>query len=125
MDLKTSAIALLATLCLSGAASAQQTEIDAQKLPVDIERLQRKFRESTEREQRSGPTLRYTVDVFAKTPRIQLITPEDNVRFGPTRNTAPTHQDMINIVTPQAFRSPVMDFSNLMRWINDKTKDKK
>ena len=56
----------------------------AQKLPVNIERLQRKFRESTEREQRAGPTLRYTVDVFAKdSSASSSITPEDNVRFGP------------------------------------------
>jgi hypothetical protein len=38
--------------------------------------------------------------------------------------SAPTHQDMLNIVTPQEFRSPVMDFSNLLRWLQNRSRDR-
>ena len=33
---------------------------------------------------RNGPMLRYTVEVFAQAPRIQLFKPQDDLRFGPT-----------------------------------------
>jgi len=125
MAARPTAIALLFTACFAASASAQQVVIDASKLPINVERLQKKLRESAVREQGSGLTLRYTVDVFAKAPSIEIITPQDNLRFGPTPNTAPTHQDMMNIVTPREFRSPIMDFGNLMRWLTDKSKDKK
>jgi hypothetical protein len=124
MAVRFAAIALLLMTCTAVPASAQQAEIDASKLPVNFERLQKKLQQSATRDQGNGPTLRYTIDVFAKAPTIQLIAPQDNLKFGPTPNTAPTHQDMMNIVTPQEFRSPAMDFSNLMRWFKDKSKDK-
>jgi hypothetical protein len=102
-----------------------QSEVDANKLPVNLGRLQRRLNESVEREQGNGPMFRYTVDVFARAPRIELFTPDDNLLYGPTRFTAPTHQEMMNLVTPQEFRSPIMDFSNLMRWLQDRSKSDK
>ena len=103
----------------------QQPAIDVSKLPVSPARLQQKLKESIEREEMSGNTLRYTIDVFALAPKIQLFTPEDNLVFGPARFSAPTNQDMINIMTPQEFRSPIMDFSNMFRWLSDRSKSDK
>ena len=119
------AAALLLTLCGSTVAPLQaqppqQTRVDATKLPVNLDRLQRKVQESVAREQNTGFTLHYTVDVFAPAPRIQLFQPDDNLRFGTPRYAIPTHQEMMDIVTPQEFRSPIMDFSNLMRWLRDR-----
>lgn len=102
-----------------GAASAQ---IDATKLPVNLGRLQRQLQVANDREQRDGAVLRYAISVVGQAPRITLITPQDNVRYGQPSYGAPTHQEMMNFVTPQEFRAPVMDFSNLMRWIQNKTK---
>jgi hypothetical protein len=103
----------------------QEPAIDVSKLPVAPARLQRKLQESIARDERDGVTLRYTVDVFALAPRLQLFAPEDNLLFGPTRFSTPTSQDMINQVTPQEFRSPIMDFSNMFRWLQGSKSDKK
>ena len=35
---------------------------------------------------------------------------------------APTHREMIEHVTPQEYRSPVMDFNALFKWLADKAK---
>jgi hypothetical protein len=125
MAVRSAALALLFAACFAVPARAQQADIDASKLPVNVERLQKKLQESVAREQRNGPTLRYTVEVFATAPRIELITPQDNLRFGPTPFSAPTHQEMMNIVTPQEFRAPAADFSNLFRWLKDRSKSQK
>src|SRR5688572_22676963 len=77
------------------------SEANVDKLPVDLSRLQRRLKDSAEREARGGPKLRFDINVYAAAPRIQLIRPEDNVRTGQPRWSAPSHQDMINIVTPQ------------------------
>ena len=79
---------------------APQQSVDVSKLPVNLDRLQKKLVASVEREQRDGLVLRYTVQVFEQAPRIKLITPEDNIRFGPTRSTAPTHKEMMRVVSP-------------------------
>jgi hypothetical protein len=113
-------------------ARAQQKEpqqpppaVDVSKLPVAPERLQRKLQESIARETIDGTTIRYSVDVFGLAPRLQLFTPEDNLLFGPMKFGAPTQKEMMNIMTPQEFRSPVMDFNNLFRWLSDKSKSDK
>jgi hypothetical protein len=128
--LATVGVCLVLGLPSSAAAQATQQKeeppvVDVSKLPVAPERLQRKLRESLEREELVGNTLRYTVDVFAFAPQIKLFGPEDNLLFGPARSQVPTQRDMMNIVTPQEFRSPVMDFSNLARWLQDRSKSDK
>jgi len=127
---RSSAALLLVALCSVAvsplhAQAPQQSLVDATKLPVNLDRLQQKVKESVAREENTGFTLRYTVDVFAPAPRIQLFQPDDNLRFGAPRFAVPTHQQMMDVVTPQEFRSPVMDFSNLMRWLQIVNKDKK
>lgn len=103
----------------------QPPPIDVSKLPVSPARLQQKLKESIEREELIGDTIRYKIDVFALAPKIQLFTPEDNLMFGPSRFSAPTSQDMTNIMTPQEFRSPIMDFSNMFRWLSERSKSDK
>jgi hypothetical protein len=125
-------LSLMLILAAPPVAGAQQSQpspqpqasqtVDVTKLPVAPERLQRKLREAAEREEMEGLNLRYTIDVFAFAPRIQLINPEDNLLFGPTRYSAPTREEMWNMMTPQEFRSPIMDFSNLARWLQDRSK---
>jgi hypothetical protein len=101
---------------------AREPGVDVSKLPLDLDRLQRKLRQSAIRE---DAPLRFTVDVFGQAPPIVLVTPEDNLRFGPAPYGAPTHRDMIDIVTPKEFSSPIMDFGSLIRWFDRKSKDKK
>ena len=80
-------------------------QFDVTRLPVDVDRLQRKLQEAVEREER-GAMLRFTVNVFGQAPPIVLVTPDDNLVFGKSRHGAPTHSEMLNIVTPRPF-SPI------------------
>jgi len=88
------------------------------RLPINLERIQRQLRQTTVREERDGLNLRYIVDVYGRAPRIELFTKEDNLRFGQAPYGAPTHQDMINITTPQEYRAPAANLGNLFKWLS-------
>jgi hypothetical protein len=121
-------------LGLVGPASAQQrTEqdapprdaaVDVSRLPLDLRRIHRELRQSaTVSEERDGLSLRYQIEVFGLAPEIRLFTPEDNLTTGPVPYGAPTHQEFIEHVTPKEFRSPVMDFNSLFKWLAEKAKN--
>ena len=79
--------------------------IDVTRLPIDLQRIERRFRQGQIREERDGLNLRYYVDVFAQAPRIVLFTPEDNLRYGPVPYGGPTHREMLDMITPRQFRN--------------------
>jgi hypothetical protein len=107
------------------AARATQPSVDVTRLPIDLDRIQRGLAQnSRERVERDGLNLRYVIDVFGQAPRIELFTKADNLQTGPVPYGAPTHREMIYMITPQEFRAPVMDFSGLLRWLSDKAKEK-
>ena len=101
-------------------ASQSSAPVDVSKLPINLSKLQKKLNESAEAADASR--IRFKVDVVGQAPAIQIFRPGENLRFGPTPNSLPTHQEMIEVATPREFRSPVMDFSNLMRWIQSTLK---
>jgi hypothetical protein len=111
--------------CTLALPAAGQDTVDVSKLPVDLARIQRQLRQTTVREERDGLNLRYVVDVFGQAPRLELFTKQQNLLSGPTPYGAPTHQQMIEAMTPQEFRSPTADVGALFRWLSDKAKDKK
>ena len=96
---------------VDGAATARGgvvAMIDVGRLPIDLARIERQFRQTSIREERDGLNLRYFVDVYAKAPAIVLITPEDNVVYGPAPYGGPTHRDMLQMMTPREFRASGM-----------------
>ena len=93
--------------------STPQPQVDVSRLPLDLERLQRKLQQAVEREEREGATLRFRVDVVGIAPRIRIFTPEDNLVFGRAPYGAPTHREMMNIVTPREFRTPVIGLGSI------------
>jgi hypothetical protein len=97
-------------------------QVDVSRLPININRIHRQLRQTTVREERDGLNLRYIVDVYGQAPRIELFTKEDNLRDGRAPWGAPTHQDMLQIMTPQEYRSPAANFGNLFMWLADKAK---
>jgi len=99
-------------------ASASDSTVDVSRLPLDLQRIERQLRQTSEREEIDGLRLRYFIDVYAKAPKIELFAPGENLKTGPVPWGAPTHQDMLQIMTPKEFRSPPMDFSALMRWLS-------
>jgi hypothetical protein len=116
--------ALLAVLVMASASYAQEPnrEVDVSRLPIDLERIQRELRESQIKEERDGLNLRYQVDVYGQAPPIVLIDPSFDLVNGPVPNSAPTHRDMIEHVTPQEYRAPPADLSALFRWLAEKAK---
>ena len=102
-----------------------QTPVDVDRLPIDVARILRGLRQSTIREERDGLHLKYFVDVYGQAPHVQLFTSRDNLLHGPVPYGAPTHSDILQVITPQEFRAPVADFGALLRWLSDKAKDKK
>jgi hypothetical protein len=104
------------------AAFAQQTSVDVKRLPIDLTKVTRELRQSAATESHNGLHIRYTVDVYGQAPRIELFTKQDNLPNGPVPYGAPSHQEMINHVTPQEYRAPYADIGSLIRWLNDKAK---
>jgi hypothetical protein len=100
------------------------TQVDVSRLPVNVARIHRQLRQTTVREERDGLNLRYIVDVYGQAPRLELFTKRDNLREGAVPYGAPTHQDMLNVMTPQEYRAPAANFGNLLRWFSSKS-DKK
>ena len=114
-------------LLVSGAAhtaAAQQTTVDVKRLPIDLTRVTNQLRQSAATESHNGLHIRYTVDVYGQAPRIDFFTKQDNLATGPVPYGAPSHRDMLEHVTPQEYRAPIMDFSNLLRWLTDKANKK-
>jgi hypothetical protein len=101
---------------------AASPQIDVSQLPINITRIHRQLRQTTVREERDGLNLRYVVDVFGQAPKLELFTKQDNLREGAVPYGAPTHRDMLNMMTPQEYRAPAADFSSLLRWFQGKSK---
>ena len=79
--------------------------IDVNRLPIDLQRIERRFRQGQIREERDGLNLRYYIDVFAVAPRIVLFNEQDNLRYGPVPYGGPTHNEMLDMMTPLPFRN--------------------
>ena len=105
-------------------ASAQQTSVDVKRLPIDLARVTTKLRQSAATESRNGLHIRYTIDVYGQAPRLEFFTKQDNLATGPVPYGAPSHRQMLEHVTPQEFRAPVMDFPALIAWLAQKAAKK-
>ena len=101
-----------------------QESIDVSRLPINLERIQRELRQSSEREERQGLNIRYVIDVYGQAPPLVFIPPEFDLTYGPTPNSAPTHKEMIEHVTPKEYRAPAADFSALLRWLAERSKNR-
>jgi hypothetical protein len=129
---RTPSVAVLLLGLAAGAAGAQERpsaptrdsgSIDVNQLGLNLERIQRELRQAiTVSEEQDGLNLRYQIEVYGRAPEIQLFTPDDNLTTGPVPYGAPTHREIVDHITPQEFRSPVMDFNSLFRWLAEKTK---
>ncbi len=100
--------------------SEQQVNVD--RLPLDLSRIERQLRQSTQRENWDGFKLSYTVEVFGAAPKLRFFESKDVLPSGPIPYGAPTHKEMVDVMTPREFRAPAMDFASLMRWFEQKLK---
>ncbi len=113
-----------AALILTGVATTAYAQVDVKLLPVSLHRIQRELQQSTSTETREGLQLRYQIDVYGRSPAIELFTKTDNLRNGPVPYGGPTHKEMLNMMTPKEFSAPVMDFTTFMRWLADRASKK-
>jgi len=123
------AASLLLALVLAAPATAQQAaaperQIDVDRLPLNLNRIQRELKHAVDLEQREGLSLRYRIQIYGTAPSLQIFNEESNLVNGPVPYGAPTHRELINHVTPQEFRTPVADFSALLRWLSERNKKK-
>jgi hypothetical protein len=95
----------VATTGISAETPVPVSGIDVNRLPIDLQRIERRFRQGQIREERDGLNLRYYIDVFAVAPRIVLFTEQDNLRYGPVPYGGPTHNEMLEMMTPRPFRN--------------------
>jgi hypothetical protein len=95
----------------NGTIATSTPGLDISRLPVNLGRIGRQLRQTESREQRDGLKLHYVIDVYGEAPKIQLITPLDNLLTGSVPNSAPTHNEMIRMMTPREFSTPVISTS--------------
>jgi hypothetical protein len=117
----------LIVLTLAAPAAGQQkpaTSVDVDRLPVDVSKIQKELQRQADVEERDGLNLRYSLHVYGVAPRLQFFSEEDNLATGPVPWGAPTHQEIINHITPQEYRAPFADFGALFRWLADRQKKK-
>lgn len=88
----------------NGGTAAAAPAVDVSRLPIDLRRIERELRQATIREERSGLNLRYFVEVYGQAPPLVTFTKEDNLQFGPVPHGAPTHRDILWMLTPPAHR---------------------
>ena len=89
---------------------------------LNLARIQRGLRKSSERQDYDGLNLRYYVNVFAPAPPINLFTKQDNIAFGLAPYGGPTHGEIMRLITPQEHSAPAADFSGIARWFSGKGK---
>ena len=87
----------------AGTTATSTPSVDVSRLPVNVGRIGRQIRQAETREERNGLQLHYTIQVYGQAPKIKLITPLDNLLTGDAPGTAPTHADMLQMMTPREF----------------------
>jgi hypothetical protein len=96
------------------APSAATTPINAEALGVSLSRISRRLQADARARSRGDSPLKleYFVDVYGTAPSLRFFDGQD-LRYGAIPMSPPTHADMLFQMTPQAFRSPRVDFLGL------------
>ena len=100
----------------SPAQNPERDSVDPAKLGVSLDRIRRELSEAEAREQSGERPLRleFTVKVFGFAPKIDLL--ENYPLTGPAPYGAPTHREVLDVLTPQEFRSPTIPLSAIASW---------
>jgi hypothetical protein len=94
--------------------------------PLSLDRVKRRI--ATQPASTSGGLrLDYYIEVFGRAPAFDLFDPFE-LRSAAVPYGGMTHGEMLGIITPQEFRSPVMNLSNVAStasaWLNGKQQDR-
>jgi hypothetical protein len=102
-------VALLAVPAGTVAQSGQT--VDPTKMGIDLSRIKRELAEAPEQGSDDPLRLQFRVEVVGIAPRIDFL--EGFSVDGAVPYGSPTHDEVLNVLTPQEFRSPVVPFSSL------------
>jgi hypothetical protein len=133
------ALVLIATLALPSGSLAQtpvapatgdakQREtpvppVDVSRLGVSLDRIKRELAPARDEPTQDGPMkLSFSVQVIGQAPKIDLL--QGFSLNGPMMYGGPTHREVLDVVTPQAYRSPVIPISALTSWAAQKLRQK-
>jgi hypothetical protein len=101
-----------------------QEAVNPEQLGVSLDRIRLKFQRTGLFEpvfDRDKLKLSTYIDVVGKAPPLRLFGPEANVKSELTSRAVPfggpTHRDMLQVMTPQEFRTPAMDMTALLEWL--------
>lgn len=93
------------------------TSVDATKMGVSLSRIQRGLFVASERDKSNpdGVRLEFNVQVYGMAPKIEVLKGIDLFN-GAVPGTAPTHNQMIEFLTPPIYRTPGLPISALAFW---------
>lgn len=94
-------------------AASEAPVVDASKLGVSLSRIRRELAQAASEESGGEDPLRlqFRVQVIGTAPPIDFL--EGFAVSGPLPYGAPTHQEVLNVLTPQEYRSPVVPIYGL------------
>jgi hypothetical protein len=94
----------------------EATTLDPAKLGVSLARIRRELAQAeAEESTRDGQLrLQFVVEVYGQAPKIDLL--RDFPLSGPVPYGGPTHQEVLDVLTPEEFRSPMIPFSAIAVW---------
>ena len=113
------------SFAVGGAAQEKPApKVNVDQLPIDVSKIQKELKRQADVEERDGLNLRYNLHVYGVAPRLLFFAEDEDLTTGPVPWGAPTHQEMIDHITPLPYRAPVADFSAFMRWLAERNKKK-
>ncbi len=96
--------------------------VDPEALGISLDRIERKLEGKAEVSAGSpfGGDLKldFFVGVVGEAPPIDFFA-NFNVHAGPVPGAAPSHREVVDHLTPQAFRSPAPDLLGLAAWLGE------
>ena len=84
----------------------QHAKVEVGHLPLDLQRIHHLLQQSTVREERSGLSVRYVIEVFGRAPPLLVLTKVDNLVNAPVPYGAPTHWELLEYLIPKEYRAP-------------------
>ena len=114
--MRLTSILLVALFALPAGAFAQDRQaVDPAKMGVDLSRIKRELAQAQAEQSDNGDPLRlrFTVEVVGTAPKIDFL--EGFSVEGPIPYGAPTHREVLEVLTPKEYRSPVIPFYSLAR----------
>jgi hypothetical protein len=105
-------------------ARGDEQAVDPAKLGVSLERIRRQLAQPDQDPQDGSLRLAFRVEVFGHAPPIDLL--KDFPLTGPVPYGGPTHREVLDVLTPQEFRSPAFPISGLAmlagQWLQDRSR---